>query len=129
PLLPLEDLLPPPPQPARKARAARSARTPTKRVHLDLFVTRKLLPLTATAGADPPRPLADHSILTDVFLALPLVRFRIHRRMIRLRISFKCSGSTSSTTPSTPSRCVECRMRPSPSQNAMCVACVSPGSA
>jgi hypothetical protein len=42
--LPLDDLLPPPPQPARKARAARRARTPTKRVNLNLFVTRKLLP-------------------------------------------------------------------------------------
>jgi hypothetical protein len=44
PPLPLEDLLPPPPQPARKARAEMSARTPTTRVNLDLFVTRKLLP-------------------------------------------------------------------------------------
>ena len=41
--------------------------------------------------------------------------------MSRLRLLLSSSGSTSSTTPFASSRSVECRIRPSPSQNAMCV--------
>src|SRR5436853_9361 len=73
--LPFEDLLPLPPQPARKARALTSARAPTKRINLDLSVTRNSSLGTATAGADSIVRSRIGSILTDVFPALPLVRF------------------------------------------------------